>query len=200
MSKRPPEDHPILSEILRQLGDVLTPEEAEDVANVVFSEALNNAFSELDGHKTSEISVVEGGAVDLVQDSKDNIRPRLQLVDDEPLLKEDSIPNVRVKVLSPADLLSGVHNVFGGPIGPDLKAPIKQPKAGLIRLDEGATQPIVIRDSEQGYRVTCEEGLCKLWVDEVPYMLAAGQSLDVEGKRLSIQGLEFTTGWFQALR
>ena len=36
MSKRPPEDHPILSEILRQLGDVLTPEEAEDVANVVF--------------------------------------------------------------------------------------------------------------------------------------------------------------------
>lgn len=203
MSKRPPEDHPILSEILRQLGEVLSPEEARDVADSVFSEALQDVFSGFGSPDAPEMSVVEGGGhmeEDSVVESKDLVRPRLQVVDSEPLLKDENLSNVQVRVLSPADLLSGVHGVFGGPMSTSQKGVQERSKPGLIHLNEGATQPLAIRQTIQSYRVTCENGLCHLLVDDVQYVLMTGQSIDVEGKRLSVEGIQETTGWFQSLQ
>lgn len=203
MSKRPPEDHPILSEILRQLGDVLSPEEARHVADSVFSEALQDVFAGFDGPSSPEMSVVDGGGQlgdDSVVESKDAVRPRLQVVDSEPLLKDDAFSNVQVRVLSPADLLSGVHGIFGGAIPNVQKEIQEQSKPGLIHLNEGQIQPLAIRQSMQSYRVTCEEGLCHLFVDDVQYVLMTGQSIDVDGKHLKVEGIQETTGWFQSLK
>ena len=51
-------------------------------------------------------------SIDDLDSEREALRSQLQILDDDDVLKEDSFPNVQVRVLSPQDLIGGTHLIY----------------------------------------------------------------------------------------
>ena len=156
-----PEDHRFFRRY-RQLGDVLNSWRSRRCC-----ECCLFCFEQLlwiDGHKTSEISVEEGGAVDLCKIPR-QYSSKIAVGRRWTVAQEDSIPNVRVKVCRQQTFYLGCTTYLVDLLD-RFKGSIKQPKAGLIRLDEGHTTHRYSR-FRAGIQGDVWRGACKLRVDEV---------------------------------
>ena len=122
-------------------------------------------------------------------------------MDDDEILKDDELyPHVQVKVLSPQDLLSGSHNLFGlKNESAALSMSGHKVKRGSIVLEEGERLPVVQRASISPYRITCDQGSCVVHTENSQYTLRTGQSIDVDVTTVELEAIETTTGWYQSL-
>ena len=128
MSKRPPEDNPFIEQILHELDVSMVGIDIE--SKEAMKEALRDSMglwlpdigtdpeiTMLDGDKREDeddLTTSQPSNDCTEDDGKETLRSKFQILDDDGLLKEDELyPHVQVKVLSPQDLLSGSHNLFG---------------------------------------------------------------------------------------
>lgn len=79
----------------------------------------------------------------------------------------------------------------------------RQPEVGVVRVPGGAWQSILAAQRPRAYRVGCTQGGLHVYVDGEPTCeLGAGQSVDVEGAVLRVQGAADpgpSTGWYTRL-
>ena len=205
MSKRPPEDDSFIDKILKEFDASIDDVDME--SKIAMKDALKESIQMWfpDIGMEPDIEVLDGERQDVVDDSdrplddsdsrREELRSRLQILDDDDVLKEDSFPNVQVRVLSPQDLIGGTHNLFG--LGNDEHVPL--PKRGNIVLDEGDTMPLVQRTEMSTYRLSCDQGKIIIRADGDRYELRAGQSMDVDAMKIEIEAVETATGWYQSI-
>ena len=123
MSKRPPEDDSFIDKILKEfdasIDDVDT--ESKIAMKDALKESIQMWFPDIgmepdievfDGEKQDVLDNIDS-SIDDLDSQREAIRSQLQILDDDDVLKEDSFPNVQVRVLSPQDLIGGTHNLFG---------------------------------------------------------------------------------------
>ena len=204
MSKRPPEDESFIEKILQELDGSIDDVDAESKA--AMKDALRDSMQMwfpnigmepeieiLDGEK----DVLESSQkqVDETDIHKETLRSQLQILEspDDILNEEEPFPNVQVRVLSPQDLLGGVHTLFGG----EEQKPL--PERGSIDLESGEKLPIVERSEVATYRLSCEQGKMSIRTETKKYELRAGQSMDMDAATIELEALEATTGWFQSV-
>ena len=212
MSKRPPEDNPFIEQILKELDVSMISIDIESKEAYV-----EGSKSEIENIGTDpEITLLDGEKVDLEDESvseqrstdcadddvREALRSKFQILDDDGILKEEELyPHVQVSVLSPQDLLSGSHNLFG--LKEDSTASSMSGgllnKRGSIVLEEGERRPVVQRTSLSPYRITCTQGSCVVHTEKAQYTLRTGQSIDVDVTAIELEAIETTTGWYQSL-
>ena len=205
MSKRPPEDDSFIDKILKEfdasIDDIDT--ESKIAMKDALKESIQMWFPDIgmepdievfDGEKQAVLDSIDS-SIDDLDSQREAIRSQLQILDDDDVLKEDSFPNVQVRVLSPQDLIGGTHNLFG--LGTDEQVPL--PRRGNIVLDEGDTMPLVQRTEVSAYRLSCDQGKMTIRADVHQYELRAGQSMDVDAMKIEIEAIETTTGWYQSI-
>ena len=216
MSKRPPEDNPFIEHILKELDVSMIGIDVES------KEAMKDALRDSMGlwlpdiGTDSEITLLDGDKIDLEDESvseqrstdcadddvRETLRSKFQILDDDGILKEEELyPHVQVKVLSPQDLLSGSHNLFG--LKEDSTASSMSGgllnKRGSIVLEEGERRPVVQRTVLSPYRITCTQGSCVVHTEKAQYTLRTGQSIDVDVTAVELEAIETTMGWYQSL-
>ena len=204
MSKRPPEDDSFIARILKEFDASIDDVDVE--SKIALKDALKESIhmwfpnigmepgiEVFDGDKEDVVNDVER-SIDSSESRRDALRSQLQLLDDD-VLKEEAFHDVQVRVLSPQDLISGTHNLFG--LGTEKQEPL--PKRGSIILDEGDTIAVVQRTEVSTYRLTCDQGKMSIRTDLHQYELRAGQSMDVDAMKIEIQAIETTTGWYQSI-
>lgn len=215
MSKRPPEDNPFIEQILHELDVSMVGIDIE--SKEAMKEALRDSMglwlpdigtdpeiTMLDGDKREDeddLTTSQPSNDCTEDDGKETLRSKFQILDDDGLLKEDELyPHVQVKVLSPQDLLSGSHNLFG--LTKESTSPTtsgRMLKRGQIVLEEGERIPVVQRRSISPYRITCDQGACLVHTQDRQYTLRTGQSIDVDVTTVELEAIETTTGWYQSL-
>ena len=215
MSKRPPEDNPFIEQILHELDvsmidiDVESKEAMKEALRDSMGLWLPNIGTDpeitiLDGDKTDveDDLAMDQFSNDCAEDDvKETLRSQFQILDDDEILKDDELyPHVQVKVLSPQDLLSGSHNLFGlKNESAALSMSGHKVKRGSIVLEEGERLPVVQRTSTSPYRITCDQGSCVVHTEKSRYTLRTGQSIDVDVTTVELEAIETTTGWYQSL-
>lgn len=225
MSKRPPEDNPLIEKILKELdvsiNDIdLDSKEAmkealRDSMGLWFPDiGLQPELSVLDGEKSdmhrsgmniqSEQDIEEGvESIDEALGPK-ALRSQFQLLsDDESLLdlEDDGLPHVQVRVLSPQDLLSAGHSLLGLPntTDADFVVPKTELRRGSIVLEPAETLTLVQRSNATTYRISCEQGLFEIQLEQDSHVLRGGQSMDVESNSIVLMGHETSIGWYQSI-
>jgi len=215
MSKRPPEDNPFIEQILHELDVSMIGIDIE--SKEAMKEALRDSMGlwlpdigtepeitildgdKRDGEDNLTIAHLSNDCTD--DDGKETLRSKFQILDDDGILKEDELyPHVQVKVLSPQDLLSGSHNLFG--LAEDSTSSStsgRMFKRGRIVLEEGERLPVVQRTSVSPYRITCDQGSCVVHTQDRQYTLRTGQSIYVDVTTIELEAIETTTGWYQSL-
>ena len=120
MSKRPPEDDSFIDKILKEFDASIDDVDME--SKIAMKDALKESIQMWfpDIGMEPDIEVLDGERQDVVDDidrslddsdsRREELRSRLQILDDDDVLKEDSFPNVQVRVLSPQELIGGTHN------------------------------------------------------------------------------------------
>ena len=204
MSKRPPEDESFIEKILQELDasiddvDVETKAAMKDALKDSMQMWFPNIGMEpeievLDGEK--DVASRPDKQLDETEIHKESLRSQLQILDapDELLNEQESFPNVQVRVLSPQDLLGGVHTLLGR----EEQKPL--PDRGNIDLQSGEKLPIVERSTMATYRLSCEQGKMSIRTETKEYELRAGQSMDMDAMKIEVEALEPTTGWFQSV-
>ena len=204
MSKRPPEDDSFIDKILKEFDASIDDVDAE--SKIAMKDALRESIQmwfpdigtepdiELfDGDKQDVVNEVHK-SLDTSESEREFLRSKLQILDDD-VLKDDPLPNVEVRVLSPQDLIGGTHNLFG--LGTEETPSL--PKRGSIVLDVGETIPLVQRTEISTYRLTCDKGQIAVRADANQYTLRAGQSMDLDAMTIEIEGIETMTGWYQSI-
>ncbi len=233
MSKRPPEDNPLIEKILKELEVSITDIDLE--SKEAMKEALRDSMglwfpniglqpelSVLDGaksekgsdghslgigHETENVNVDEVDKVDETQEAN-LLRSQFQLLsDDESLFEsgfeseDDGLPNVQVRVLSPQDLLSAGHGLFGIPKEQNFasKASKVEVRRGSIVLEPDEKLTLVQRSQSTTYRISCDQGAFKVMTDGETFVLRGGQSMDVESNSIVVMGHETSLGWYQSI-
>ena len=202
MSKRPPEDNPIIAEILRQLSEVMGPKDIDELTKAAMEEALSETFPGLmENTSTSNISVLDGGKDGTDNDLKDlERRSRFQIVEEDVLSADADtlVPDVQVRILSTQDLIEGSDGLidFSKSLNFEQNQPLRR---GQISVEQNQLQVIAVRSEAQGYRVGCDDGAWILETDSTSFEMNRGQSIDIEAQRITVKGLQSSIGWFQIL-
>ncbi len=227
MSKRPPEDNPLIEKILKELDVSITDidldskeamkEALRDSMGLWFPDiGLQPELSILDGAKSDmrtsginiqqepETTVGEGAeVVDAAPDPK-KLRSQFQLLNDDDSLfdsEDDGLPTVQVRVLSPQDLLGAGHGLFGLSKTTDtgFVAPKTELRRGSIVLESTEKVTLVQRSKAVTYRISCDQGMFEIIMDGNSHVLRGGQSMDVESNSIVLMGHETSIGWYQSI-
>lgn len=247
MSKRPPEDNPLIEKILKELEVSITDIDLD--SKEAMKEALRDSMglwfpniglqpelSVLDGaksdrksdgksdghplgggHETDEVDVDEVHEADETDETDESqqanvLRSQFQLLsDDESLFEsgfesgfeseDDGLPNVQVRVLSPQDLLSAGHGLFGIPKKQNFasKTSKVEVRRGSIVLETDEKLTLVQRSQATTYRISCDQGAFKVMIDGETFVLRGGQSMDIESNSIVLMGGETSLGWYQSI-